>query len=76
MVPFDDGRGVRLVGELDLSTVGILVDALDTVRAGVLDIAQLTFMDASGLHAVEQYAAPAPRTAREADAGRLTDRNI
>jgi anti-anti-sigma factor len=56
VIPFDDGRGVRLVGELDLSTVGVLAAALDTLPVGVLDLAELTFMDASGLHALEQYA--------------------
>jgi anti-anti-sigma factor len=56
VIPFDDGRGVRLVGELDLSTVGVLAAALDTLPVRVLDLAELTFMDASGLHAFEQYA--------------------
>ena len=56
VIPFDDGRGIRLVGELDLSTVRVLLAALDTLPVGVLDLAELSFMDASGLHALEQYA--------------------
>ena len=55
-IPFDGGRGVRLVGELDLSTVRVLLAALDTLPVGVLDLAELSFMDASGLHALERYA--------------------
>ena len=49
---------MRLVGELDLSTVEALRAALDELPAGanVLDLAELSFMDASGLHAFEQYA--------------------
>jgi anti-anti-sigma factor len=49
---------VRLVGELDLSTVGEFCATLETLPAGanVLDLAELSFMDASGLHAVERYA--------------------
>jgi anti-anti-sigma factor len=56
VIPFDDGRGIRLVGQLDLSTVRVLLAALDTLPVGVLDLAELSFMDASGLHALEQYA--------------------
>jgi anti-anti-sigma factor len=56
VIPFDDGHGIRLVGELDLSTVRVLLAALDTLPVGVLDLAELSFMDASGLHALEQYA--------------------
>jgi anti-anti-sigma factor len=58
VLPLEDARGFRLVGELDLSTVGLLLAALDTLPAGanVLDLAELSFMDASGLHALEGYA--------------------
>jgi anti-anti-sigma factor len=58
VVPLDRASGFRLVGELDLSTVGLLLAALDTLPAGanVLDLAELSFMDASGLHALEQHA--------------------
>jgi anti-anti-sigma factor len=56
--PLEDGRGVRLVGELCLSTVGDLAALLDSLpeRAEVLDLADLSFMDSSGLHAFERYA--------------------
>lgn len=58
VLPLDHASGFRLVGELDLSTVGLLLAALDTLPAGasVLDLAELSFMDASGLHALEQHA--------------------
>lgn len=56
VIPFDDGRGARLVGELDLSTVRVLLAALETLPFGVLDLAELSFMDARGLHALEQHA--------------------
>ena len=57
-LPSERGRGVRLFGELDLSTVGDLRAILDTLPDGayVLDLAELSFMDVSGLHAFEQYA--------------------
>jgi anti-anti-sigma factor len=57
--PLEHAHGLRLVGELDLSTVALLLAALDELPAGanVLDLAELSFMDASGLHALEQYAA-------------------
>lgn len=58
MVPLQDAQGVRLVGELDLSTVPLLRAALEALPAGtnILDLAELSFIDASGLHAFEQYA--------------------
>jgi anti-anti-sigma factor len=58
VVPLEDSRGVRLIGELDLSTVPVLRAAFDALpaSANVLDLAELSFMDASGLHAFEQYA--------------------
>jgi anti-anti-sigma factor len=51
-------RGLRLAGELCLSSVGDLLAILDTVPedAEVLDLGDLTFMDSSGLHAFEQHA--------------------
>ena len=54
----DQGEGLRLVGELCLSSVGELVAMLGTLPdgAGVLDVGGLFFMDSSGLHAFEQYA--------------------
>lgn len=56
VIPLADGHGLRLVGELDLSTVGVLLAALDTLAVRVLDLAELSFMDARGLHALEHYA--------------------
>lgn len=59
VLPLEHAPGLRLVGELDLATVGLLAEALAALPAGagVLDLAELSFMDASGLHALEQYAA-------------------
>jgi anti-anti-sigma factor len=59
VLPLEHARGLRLVGELDLATVGVLVAALETLPDGadVLDLSGLSFMDASGLHALEHYAA-------------------
>jgi anti-anti-sigma factor len=58
-LPFEDARGLHLVGELDVATVGLLVAALEALPDGadVLDLAGLSFMDGSGLHALEQHAA-------------------
>ena len=54
----EDGRGMRLVGELDLSTADDLPALLTAVPGGarVVDVAELSFMDVSGLHAFEEYA--------------------
>ena len=55
--PADDtGVAVRLVGELDLSTVAMFVDAIDEVlgdQPGIveLDFGELTFIDSSGVGA-------------------------
>jgi anti-anti-sigma factor len=58
-VPLDDRRGLRLVGELDLATV-VELDAMFEALPGegpvTLDLAELAFIDASGLHAFERYA--------------------
>jgi anti-anti-sigma factor len=58
VLPLEDGRGLRLDGELCLSTVGDLETMLDTLPAGpvVLDVSGLSFVDSSGLHAFERYA--------------------
>lgn len=54
--PGDDGASFRIVGDLDVATVSILLDA---VRAAgpfegdvVLDLSELTFMDSTGLGAL------------------------
>jgi anti-anti-sigma factor len=56
LIPLEDGvPGFRLVGELDLSSVPTLTDALDeleTEGAVVLDLRELTFIDSSGIHAI------------------------
>jgi anti-anti-sigma factor len=58
--PLADGRGLRLVGELDIGTVSYLRRMLETLSVGAdgvtLDLAGLSFMDSSGLHALEAYA--------------------
>lgn len=48
---------VKLVGEIDLSTAGLLADELRAVAAYeaisvVLDATEVTFMDSTGLHAL------------------------
>jgi anti-anti-sigma factor len=49
----EDGAGLRLEGELDLSSADLLVEALDPKLAAggriVLDLSDLTFMDSTGL---------------------------
>jgi anti-anti-sigma factor len=51
---------LRLVGELDVASVGKLRRMLDTLPPGaeavIIDLAELSFMDSSGLHAFEEYA--------------------
>jgi anti-anti-sigma factor len=58
--PLDDSlRGFRLIGELDLATVPALNAALDPLAGHgpvTLDLAELTFVDSSGLHAIMQFA--------------------
>jgi anti-sigma B factor antagonist len=58
--PAESGAGLRLVGELDMATVAELRAALHELpRDGgglVLDLSGLSFMDASGLHVLEEYA--------------------
>jgi anti-anti-sigma factor len=58
MLPLEHRAGFRLVGELDISTVPEFLRRLDGLpeAAEVIDLADLSFMDASGLHALELYA--------------------
>ena len=52
-------HGLRLIGELDLATVTELKAALETVSRSdpvTLDLAQLTFIDSTGLHAFMEFA--------------------
>jgi anti-anti-sigma factor len=61
---------VRLTGESDLSTVGLLADAL-TQAAGlgtdsvVADVAAVRFWDCSGLHALADFSAELDRAGRQ-----------
>jgi anti-anti-sigma factor len=55
--PIEEGNGLRLVGELDMATVPELEAALSTATAPVvLDLAELSFIDSAGLHALVRYA--------------------
>ena len=52
-------HGLRLIGELDLATVTELKAALESVSRSdpvTLDLAQLTFIDSTGLHAIMEFA--------------------
>ncbi len=59
-LPLESGVGFRLSGELDLSTADALRALLAALPADggavVLDLADLSFMDSTGLHLFEQYA--------------------
>ena len=62
-----DGRSVRirLVGELDIATVGAFSDKCDALLADgyehlMLDLRDLTFMDSSGLRAIVKLHRDAP----------------
>src|SRR4051812_24710457 len=62
------GRAVlRLAGELDATTCGLLRDALEAqLRAGrprlVVDMAELEFIDSSGLSVLAEFAVKAARS--------------
>ena len=70
LVPAPDLVVVRLTGESDLSTVGLLTDAL-TQAAGlgtdsvVVDVAAARFWDCSGLHALADFTAGLARAGRQ-----------
>jgi anti-anti-sigma factor len=53
-----EGDTLRLVGELDMSTVAILTAALESLpeEAVTLDLSELAFVDSSGLHEIARYA--------------------
>ena len=62
LVPLESPlTGFRLIGELDLSTAPRLKAALDGLPQGsvTLDLAGLTFIDSSGLHAIMRFASSA-----------------
>lgn len=58
--PLDSGRGFRLAGDLDIATVPILSQALEPAlhQPGdlVLELAEVGFIDSSGLRALIQAA--------------------
>jgi anti-anti-sigma factor len=52
-------RGLRLAGELDLRSLRRLTAAFAALPArgqATLDLSELTFIDSSGLHAIEEIA--------------------
>lgn len=64
----DDGFGLKLVGELDLSTVDVLRRGIEdlfvsdaTMRRLVIDLSPLTFVDSSGLACLLKVAERARR---------------
>ena len=63
--PSGDLRSFRVSGELDLATVGALVERLHPVAAGAdgdlrLEVGGLTFIDSTGLHALMRLARAMP----------------
>jgi anti-anti-sigma factor len=63
--PTGDLRSYRVMGELDLSTVGTLLDRLGFVAAHAdgdvrLEMAGVTFVDSTGLHALLRLARALP----------------
>src|SRR5690242_12987127 len=57
LVPLGDGAGFRLVGELDTDSVPQLQMALRAAKGHVvLDLAELSFIDSAGMHALVRYA--------------------
>jgi anti-anti-sigma factor len=69
LVPGPGQTVVRLTGEVDLSTTGLLADALgqagrlDT-ESVVVDVARVRFWDCSGLHALADFTAELGRAGR------------
>ncbi len=57
----DDPYGVRLIGEIDMATAPALLEELLAAMAGgktiTIDMADVTFMDSSGLQAILASAA-------------------
>jgi anti-anti-sigma factor len=57
--PLVDEVGIKLTGEVDLATARQLIDALATISTDSdvhLELAELTFMDSSGLGAILAFA--------------------
>ena len=69
LVPAPDQTVVRLTGEVDLSSAGLLADALRQAgrletESVVVDVAQVRFWDCSGLHALADFTAELARAGR------------
>ena len=60
IAPFNPPQhGLHLIGELDMATVTQLETAFEAVSGDgpvTLDLAQLTFIDSSGLYAIMEFA--------------------
>lgn len=59
IVAITDPPGFRLVGEVDMSSVSLLREALDGsghADGVTLDLEELTFIDSSGIHCIVQHA--------------------
>ena len=57
--PIEGERGLRLAGELDLQTVALLNEALARLPnegQARLDLSEVTFIDSTGLHAIDDFA--------------------
>jgi anti-anti-sigma factor len=70
LVPAPDQVVVRLTGESDLSTAGLLADALAQAAglgtdAVVVDVAAVRFWDCSNLHALADFTAGLARAGRQ-----------
>ena len=57
ILPLEGGSGLRLIGELDMSTAPALSTRLAEIMVGrpetvLLDLSELTFIDSSGIHAI------------------------
>jgi anti-anti-sigma factor len=70
LVPAPDLVVVRVTGESDLSTAGLLADALAQAAglgtdAVVVDVAAVRFWDCSGLHALADFTADLARAGRQ-----------
>jgi anti-anti-sigma factor len=70
LVPARDLVVVRLTGESDMSTAGLLADALNQAAglgsdSVVVDVAAVRFWDCSGLHALADFTAALARAGRQ-----------